>query len=81
MSLITIVKRNLKKAARNVASKVKGAAIGRLEEDIDWARASSDAHIRGLEQTLQQLRDEHDPRSTQEVERDVSRAAKAELFA
>lgn len=77
MSLITIVKYNLRRAGQWL----RAAAIGRLEQDIDWARASSDAHIRGLEQTLQRLRAEHDPRSTREVERDVSRAAKQGLFA
>lgn len=77
MSIITIVKHNLHRAGQHL----KRWKIARTEQDIDWARASSDAHIRGLEQTLQQLRAEHDPRSTREVERDVSRAAKAELFA
>lgn len=77
MGLITLVRYNIRRAGRHL----RAAAINRTEQDIDWARASSDAHIRGLEQTLQRLRTEHDPRSTRDVERDVSRAAKAGLFA
>lgn len=88
MSIITIVKHNLRRAGQRLraasglaSERLAAWKITRTEQDIDWARASSDAHIRGLEQTLQQLRAEHDSRSTREVERDVSRAAKAGLFA
>ena len=65
MSILTIVRRTL-----------RAAAIRRTEQDIDWARASSDAHIRGLEQKLEHLKAKNDPRSTQDVARDISRAAK-----
>jgi predicted site-specific integrase-resolvase len=64
MSLITIVRRRL-----------RAAAIRRLEQDIDWARASSDAHIRSLEQQLDRLRAQ-DRRSTADVCRDVGRREK-----
>lgn len=66
MSLITLVRHTLRKWAMH-----------RIEQDIDWARASSDAHIAGLERRLERLRAEHDRRSTQDVARDVSRTAKA----
>lgn len=66
MSLITVVRRNLRQWA-----------MRRIEQDIDFARASSHAHIAGLQRRLENLRAEHDRRSTQDVARDVSRMAKA----
>lgn len=71
MSLITIVRHNLDRATK----KLRAAAINRLEQDIDWARASSDAHIRSLEQQLDRLRAK-DPRSAQDVAREVGRREK-----
>lgn len=68
MSLITLLRRSLRKAAR----RSRAATIRRIEQDIDWARASSDAHIRGLEERLERLRAEHDPRSSQDVARDIA---------
>lgn len=64
MSLITIVKRNLRQWS-----------ISRLEQDIDWARASSDAHIRSLERQLDKLRAK-DTRSAQDVAREAGRREK-----
>ena len=65
MSLITIIRRTIRRAH-----------IRMIEQDIDWARASSDAHIRGLEQRLEHLKAKNDPRSTQDVMRDIDRRIK-----
>lgn len=64
MSLITIVRRNIRKWA-----------MRRLEQDIDWARASSDAHIRSLERQLERMR-EKDTRNSQDVAREAGRREK-----
>lgn len=64
MSIITVVRRNLRQWS-----------MRRLEQDIDWARASSDAHIRSLEQQLDRLR-AHDTRSSQDVAREAGRREK-----
>lgn len=45
MSILHTIKQNL-----------RAWKIARIEQDIDWARASSDAHIRGLEVQLATLR-------------------------
>lgn len=39
-----------------IRQKLRAWKIARVEQDIDWARASSDAHIRGLEVQLATLR-------------------------
>ncbi|MCK0507956.1 hypothetical protein [Aromatoleum anaerobium] len=72
MSLITLVRRSLRKAT----SKSRAATIRRLEQDIDWARASSDAHINDLEARLRRLRAENDPRSSQDIAREAGQRAK-----
>lgn len=64
MSILTIVKRNLRQWA-----------INRLEQDIDWANASHDAHVRGLERQLDRLRAK-DTRSAQDVAREAGRREK-----
>lgn len=64
MSILVVVKRNLRKWA-----------ISRLEQDIDWANASHDAHVRGLERQLDRLRAK-DTRSAQDVAREAGRREK-----
>ena len=39
-----------------IKQRLRAWKIARVEQDIDWARASSDAHIRGLEVQLATLR-------------------------
>lgn len=73
MSLITIVRRNLRKAA----ARIRATKIRMLEQDIDWARASSDAHIRGLEMQLAELRRAQWAELTaQDIARDMDKRGK-----
>lgn len=68
MSLITLIKHQL-----------RAWKIARLEQDIDWARASSNDHISKLELELSALLAEHDPRSTQDVAREMGLREKLAL--
>lgn len=66
MSLITLVRRTIRRAH-----------IRMLEQDIDWARASSDAHIAGLEHRLDELRRAHWKDTTAaDIARDMDKRAK-----
>lgn len=58
-----------------IKQKLRAWKIARVEQDIDWARASSDAHIRSLEQRLDLLRAK-DTRSAQDVAREAGRREK-----
>lgn len=65
MSILTIIRHNLRRWA-----------ISRLQQDIDWARASSDSYITDLQaRKLEYLR-AHDTRNSQDVARDVGRREK-----
>lgn len=54
----------------------RAAKIRRLQQDIDWARASSDAHIRDLVQARDALIAQMDGRCSDEIVRDAERSAK-----
>lgn len=69
MSLITIVKHNLRQWA-----------INRLVQDIDWARASSDAYIDALQDRKLEYLRAQDTRNSQDVARDAGRSAKEGLL-
>jgi hypothetical protein len=62
MSIIAIIKRNLRKLRIDLA-----------EQDLEWSRASAASHAR----ELNELRRAHDRRTSDEIRRDVERAAKA----
>jgi hypothetical protein len=61
---------------------MRNAKIRRLQNDLDWARASSDAHIVGLEDELSRLRREQCKYITSDdVARTVSRGGIMSVFA
>lgn len=59
-----------------IRTRLHAAKISRLQQDIDWARISSDAHITELVRQRDALLDQMDPRSSDEIVRDVERSAK-----
>lgn len=52
------------------------AKLSRINQDIHWARISSDAHITELVRQRDALLEKMDPRSSDEIVRDVERSAK-----
>lgn len=75
MSIITIVRHSLKQAARSL----KASAINRREADLDWQRESAecaDMRLANQAAELNELRRRLDPRSSDEIVRDISRREK-----
>jgi len=73
VSIVTLVRRSLRRARHDL----RAATIRRLESDIDWARASFDTHIAGLEAKLDELRRAQRAELTaQDIARGMDRRAK-----
>jgi hypothetical protein len=66
MSIIEIIKRNLRKLRIDLA-----------EQDLEWSRQSADSYLATRARELNEMRRAHDRRTSDEIRRDVERAAKA----
>jgi len=72
MSILHLVLHSLRKAAR----RLKASAITRREADLDWQREHADSHLASQAAELNVLRRRFDPRSSDEIVRDISRREK-----